>query len=114
MPCDSIHDFGLAVCVCIRAIWLIVGLLNLATVILTILLLKWMTRRFVEDAIGDQMIVQARIAAHLVAIANDKGMTPAEINPHFQEIASFLRTARFRLRFCDYRRPGQSAVAGTR
>jgi hypothetical protein len=41
-------------------IWLIVGSLNLITLVLTIWLLTWMTRRFVEDAIGDQMVVQAR------------------------------------------------------
>ncbi|MFC2105223.1 adenylate/guanylate cyclase domain-containing protein, partial [Candidatus Bipolaricaulota bacterium] len=34
----------------------------------------------VERAIGDQMVVEATIAAHLVAIAEEAGLNPAEIN----------------------------------
>jgi HAMP domain-containing protein len=41
----------------------------------------------VERAIGDQMVVEATIAAHLVAIAEEAGLSPAAINPHLQEIA---------------------------
>jgi PAS domain S-box-containing protein len=76
---------------------LLVGLLVVATVVITTLVVKWTTRRFVEDAIGDQMIVQARIVAHLVAIAEQKrpaGMTPAEINRELKAIASFARQQR--------------------
>ena len=42
----------------------------------------------VERAIGDQMVVEATIAAHLVAIAEEAGLSPAEINIHLQEIAT--------------------------
>ena len=73
---------------------LLVGLLVVATVVITTLVVKWTTRRFVEDAIGDQMIVQARIVAHLVAIAEQKrpeGMTPEEINRHLKAIARFAK-----------------------
>ena len=52
------------------------------------------TRRFVEDAIGDQMVMQARIVAHLVAIAEQKrpeGMTPEEINRHLKDLARFAK-----------------------
>jgi two-component system sensor histidine kinase/response regulator len=75
-------------------IWLIAGLLNVATVILSALVLTWTTHRFVEDAVGDQMIVQARITAHLVALAEEKGMTPEEINPRLEEVARFVKHER--------------------
>jgi hypothetical protein len=45
----------------------------------------------VEDAVGDQMVVQAEITAHLVAIAEQKGMPPAEINQHLEDIARFAK-----------------------
>jgi PAS domain S-box-containing protein len=78
-------------------IFLLVGLLLLATIVITTLVIKWTTRRFVEDAIGDQMVMQARIAAHLVAIAEEKRdhpMTPDEINQHLQDIVRFAREQR--------------------
>jgi PAS domain S-box-containing protein len=78
-------------------IMLLVGLLALATIALTTLMIRWTTLRIVEAAIGDQMVVQARIAAHLVAIAEQKrerGMTPAEINQHLTEITRFAKTQR--------------------
>lgn len=40
----------------------------------------------VEQAIGEQMLVQATIAAHLVAIAEQAGLSPDQINRHLQEI----------------------------
>ena len=40
--------------------------------------------RLAEGAIGDQMIVEATIAAHLVAIAEQSGMTPEEIETHLR------------------------------
>jgi PAS domain S-box-containing protein len=76
---------------------LLVGLLGLATIALTTLMVRWSTLRIVEEAIGDQMIVQARIAAHLVAIAEqqrDRPLTPAEINQHLTEITRFARAQR--------------------
>ena len=75
-------------------IWLIVGLLGIVTAILTTLVLTWATHRFVEEAVGDQMVVQARIAAHLIAVAEEKGMTAAEINAHLKEIARFAKKER--------------------
>ena len=43
--------------------------------------------RQVEDVIGDQMVVEARIAAHLVALAEGRaGMSPEEINTILQDI----------------------------
>ena len=39
-----------------------------------------------ENAIGDQMVVEATIAAHLVAIAELAGLTPDEINAHLAQI----------------------------
>jgi hypothetical protein len=44
--------------------------------------------RDVEDAIGEQMIVEATIAAHLVAIAEAAGMSPDEINAHLVDITA--------------------------
>jgi two-component system sensor histidine kinase/response regulator len=76
---------------------LLVGLLVAVTTVITTLVVQQTTRRFVEDAIGDQMVVQARIAAHLVAIAEqkrDRGMTPAEINQHLEEIKQFAKKQR--------------------
>ena len=73
---------------------LLVGLLVVTTIIVSTLVVTWTTRRFAEDAIGDQMIVQGRIAAHLVAIAEQQGMSPAEINEHFRDIAQFAREQR--------------------
>jgi PAS domain S-box-containing protein len=75
-------------------ILLLVGLPLVATAAITTFVVHWSTRRFVEDAIGDQMVVQARIVAHLVAIAEQKrpaGMTPEEINQHLKEIARFAK-----------------------
>jgi PAS domain S-box-containing protein len=40
----------------------------------------------VDTSIGDQMVVQATLAAHLVAIAEQAGMTPDEINQRLKEI----------------------------
>ncbi|HEV3298339.1 MAG TPA: response regulator [Planctomycetaceae bacterium] len=78
-------------------ILILVGLLLVTTVVITTLVIKSTTRQFVEDAIGDQMIMQARIAAHLVAIAEQKrnqSMTPAEINQHLREIVNFAKEQR--------------------
>ena len=55
--------------------------------VVTTFVIKWTTRRLVEDAIGDQMVMQARIAAHLVAVAEQRpggGLSPAEINRHLK------------------------------
>lgn len=41
-----------------------------------------------EKAIGDQMVVEAVIAAHMVAIAEQAGLTPDEINAHLVEITA--------------------------
>lgn len=40
----------------------------------------------VEDAIGEQMIVEATIAAHLVAVAEEAGLPPEAINAHLMQI----------------------------
>jgi len=40
----------------------------------------------VEAAIGEQMVVEATIAAHLVAIAEQMGMSTEEINAHLEQI----------------------------
>lgn len=75
-------------------ILLLAGLPLAATVALTTFVVHWSTQRFVENAIGDQMVMEARIVAHLVAIAEQKrpdGMTPAEVNRHLKEIASFAQ-----------------------
>jgi two-component system sensor histidine kinase/response regulator len=64
------------------------------TAIATALVVHWSTRRFVEDAIGEQMVMQARIVSHLVAIAQEKkdGPLSAEaINRHFKEITRFAQ-----------------------
>ncbi|MBN1220780.1 MAG: HAMP domain-containing protein [Anaerolineae bacterium] len=47
--------------------------------------------RDVEAAIGEQMIVEATIAAHLVDVAEQVGLSPAQINARLQDITS--RTA---------------------
>jgi HAMP domain-containing protein len=39
-----------------------------------------------ENAIGDQMVVEATIAAHMVAIAEQAGLTPDEINAHLKAV----------------------------
>jgi len=75
-------------------ILLLVGLPVLVTVVLTTVMVHWSTNRFVEDAVGDQMMVQARIVASLVAVAEqarDKGMTPEEINQYLTDIAHFAK-----------------------
>jgi HAMP domain-containing protein len=45
----------------------------------------------VEGAIGEQMIVEASIAAHMVAIAEEAGLSPDEINARLRDITD--RTA---------------------
>lgn len=75
-------------------ILLLAGLPLVATAVITTFVVHWSTRRFVENAIGDQMVMEARIVAHLVAIAEQKrpeGMTPAEVNRHLKEIARFAK-----------------------
>src|SRR5881394_1455876 len=75
-------------------ILLLTGLPVIATVAITTLVVHWSTRRFVEDAVGDQMVMEARIVAHLVSIAEQKkpaGLTPEAINEHLKEIAHFAR-----------------------
>ena len=65
-----------------------------ATAAITTLVIHWSTRRFVEDAVGDQMAMEARIVAHLVAVGEQKrpdGMPPEEIDRHLKEIARFAK-----------------------
>src|SRR5688572_11627480 len=69
----------------------ICGLPLAVTALVTTLLVHRSTRRFVEDAIGEQMIMQARIVSHLVAIAEERKMSPDEINRHLKEIAAFAK-----------------------
>ncbi len=49
----------------------------------------------VEDAIGRQMIVEATISAHLVAIAEAAGLTPDEINDHLRQITAYTALDEF-------------------
>ena len=75
-------------------ILLLTGLPLVATALITTFVVHWSTRRFVEDAVGEQMVMEARIVAHLVAIAeqkNPEGMTPEEINQHLKAIARFAK-----------------------
>src|SRR3954453_19499244 len=75
-------------------ILLLVGTPLVVTALVTTFVVYSSTRRFVEDAIGDQMVMQARIVAHLVAIAEQKrpeGMTPEEINRHLKDLARFAK-----------------------
>jgi hypothetical protein len=44
--------------------------------------------RDVETAIGDQMVVQATLAAHMVAIAGAAGLSPDRINAHLRQITT--------------------------
>ncbi len=39
-----------------------------------------------ENAIGDQMVVEATLSAHLVAIAEQAGLSPDEINAHLKAV----------------------------
>ena len=75
-------------------ILVLVGLLVAVTVAITTLVVKWASRSLVEKAIGDQMIVQARIAAHLVAVDEKAGMSPAQIGEQLKQIASFAKEQR--------------------
>jgi PAS domain S-box-containing protein len=75
-------------------ILLLTGLPLVATAVITSFVVHSSTRRFVEDAVGDQMVMEARIVAHLVAIAEQKrpeGMTPEEINRHLKAVARFAK-----------------------
>jgi sensor histidine kinase regulating citrate/malate metabolism len=75
-------------------ILLLVGTPLVITALITTLVVHASTRHFDEDAIGDQMVMQARIVAHLVAIAEQQrpaGMTPEEINRHLKEPARFAK-----------------------
>ena len=53
-------------------ILLLIGLPIVATAAMTAFVVHWSTRRFVEDAVGDQMVMEARIVSHLVAIGEQK------------------------------------------
>jgi PAS domain S-box-containing protein len=65
-----------------------------ATAVITSFVVHRSTQHFVEDAVGDQMVMEAEIVAHLVAIAEQKrpqGMTPEEINRHLKAITRFAK-----------------------
>src|SRR3954453_8143731 len=75
-------------------ILLLVGTPLVVTATITTFVVHASTRRFVEDAIGDQMVMQARMVAHLVAIAEQErpaGMTTEEINRHLKDLARFAK-----------------------
>ena len=75
-------------------ILLVGGLPLVFAAAVTVAAVYWSTRRFVEDAIGDQMVMQARIVAHLVAIGEQQrpaGMAPDAINQHLKAIARFAK-----------------------
>jgi two-component system sensor histidine kinase/response regulator len=75
-------------------ILILCGLPLMATAVITALVVHGSTRHFVEEAIGDQMVMQARIVSHLVAIAEEQkaaGITPEMINKHFKEITRFAK-----------------------
>jgi two-component system sensor histidine kinase/response regulator len=72
----------------------ICGVPLVLTSIITALVVHRSTRAFVEDAIGEQMVMQARIVSHLVAIAEENRagvMSPAAISAHFKEIKRFAK-----------------------
>lgn len=75
-------------------ILVICGVPLVATALVTTLVVHWSTRRLIEDAIGEQMVMQARIVSHLVAIAEQQratGLNPEAINSHFKEITRFAK-----------------------
>jgi PAS domain S-box-containing protein len=75
-------------------ILLLVGLPVVATAAITAYVVHRSTHQFVEDAVGDQMVMEARIVAHLVAVGEQKrpdGMRPEEIDRHLKEIAGFAK-----------------------
>jgi len=75
-------------------ILLLGGLPLLLTAAIATFVVHWSSHRFVEDATAEQMVIQARIVAHLVAIAEKPrptGMTPDEINQHLKEITRFAK-----------------------
>jgi PAS domain S-box-containing protein len=78
-------------------ILLLAGVPLLVTAVVTAVVVHWSTQRFVEDEIGDQMLVQARIVAHLVAVAErDKaaGMSKQAVDAELKEIARFAKARR--------------------
>jgi hypothetical protein len=42
----------------------------------------------VETAIGEQMVVEATLAAHLVAVAAAAGLSPERVNAHLRQITT--------------------------
>ena len=78
-------------------ILLLTGFPIVLTAAVTTVVVHGSTERFVENAIGDQMVMEARMVAHLVAIAEQKrpdGMTPAEVNAHLRQIARFAEESK--------------------
>jgi two-component system sensor histidine kinase/response regulator len=72
----------------------ICGVPLVLTSLITALVVHWSARRFVEDAIGEQMVMQARIVSHLVAIAEEDrtgALSPAAITAHFKQIKRFAK-----------------------
>src|SRR5262245_42888381 len=72
----------------------LVGLLVAFTVASSTFMITWTTRRLLEDAIGDQMVVQARIVAELVAIAEQQQqapLSPQDINLHLRKVVQFAK-----------------------
>jgi hypothetical protein len=65
-------------------------LLMLLAVVATATVLTWaggQASADVEAAMGDHMLAEARIAAHLVAVAEASGLTTAEINARLRHLA---------------------------
>src|ERR1051326_4791519 len=74
-------------------ILILVGLPMAMTAAITSVVVYRSTRHFVADAIGDQMVMQARIVAHLVAMAEESSAQsdPAAVNRRLKEIARFAK-----------------------
>lgn len=51
----------------------------------------------VEVALGEQMVVQGRIVAYLIAVAEQAGMTPDEINAILRDVAEYSTVDEFRI-----------------
>ena len=75
-------------------ILIVCGIPVAITAVITALVVHWSTRHIVENAISGQMVMQANIVAHLVAIAEQKnreGITSETVNNHLKEITRFAK-----------------------
>ena len=91
-------------------IFLMLSFLLLTAMLLTVAVFAWRAQQSVEALIGDQMVVQAEITAHLVSIAERSGLSQDRVHDELVEITRFIEEQRgLQIEFCITDESGRSS-----